>query len=104
MELYDDEDKLVHIPTVWEICGACRGNGKGHLGNRGFVITQEDQCDPDFMDSMMSGHYDQRCVECKGSGKIELPDWDAMTQETQKLIQAEYDYRALCAQEKAMGY
>ena len=100
---YDEHDEPITIPHVWEICDTCRGGGTGYLGNRGFVLTEEDRHDQDFMEDMMSGHYDQPCTHCGGSGKLQVPDWDNLSAEVLKEIDQYAAMQRADAQERAMG-
>lgn len=62
------------FPARYEICSHCRGTGAGYLGNRGFVLTQEDFAeDPGLREDLLSGVYDQTCTHCDGSGKVKVP-------------------------------
>lgn len=104
MNIYDDEGELIKIPLKWEICDNCEGKGTGYLGNRGFVLTQEDLQDIDMLEDMFAGHYNQACVECGGSGKMQHPDEDSMSNEHKILLYQEYEYQRAAAQERMMGY
>ena len=112
VEMYDNEtDELVEIevPTVWEICHMCSGNGT-HVNPSIDCcgLTHEDFAeDPDFLDEYMSGTYDVQCRTCKGTGKVRVPDYDALTDEQREgLEELERDraqWAAEEAAERAMG-
>lgn len=104
MIIYDDNDELIPMPMKWEICDGCKGEGVGYLGNRGFVLTQEDLHDVDMLEDMMTGHYDQSCVQCGGSGKVKFVNEDALSNEHKIYLYQEYEYQRAEAQERAMGY
>jgi len=63
------------VSFEYHICSNCRGHGQhvnpavdGHG-----ISMNEFYEDPDFYDGYMAGHYDIRCEECNGSGKIRIP-------------------------------
>jgi hypothetical protein len=63
------------LPSRWEICDRCRGNGKHDHPAFANGLTQEDfDQDPDFREEYMRGRYDVRCDECRGAGKVLVPD------------------------------
>jgi DnaJ-class molecular chaperone len=67
---YSEEE--VEIPTVWQICDTCRGEGKSsaYLG----VISPEDEADDDWMEDYTHGRFDKPCNVCKGLGRVAVPD------------------------------
>lgn len=106
LKVYDDEGDEIELPTVWEICGTCRGNGveSAYLG----AFTREElDRDPEFFEEYMAGGYDRTCAECKGSGKIEVVDYDrldaALKKRYDSAAREEADYRAMCEAERRMG-
>jgi hypothetical protein len=108
-----DDGTEYQVPTVWEICDVCRGEGKHSRGieHDGGGITAsewEEMCwgDPDFPDDYMRGRYDQPCDECHGTGKVRVPDEDWINHpETPEAVRgAWYDHcrgEAEAAQERA---
>jgi DnaJ-class molecular chaperone len=90
--LYDDETGEERaLPTCWEICDACRGNGTTtrHIecDGGGFTASEwAEACyeDPDFREDYFSGVYDRACDECRGSGKVQVVDEDALSEEDRK--------------------
>lgn len=107
--LTDDDGVEIKLPTRWEVCPVCDGKGThvnpaidcGGISQDGF-----DQ-DPDFMESYMSGAYDQTCNHCGGRTTVEAVDWDRLTPAQRdaydKQEQFEADYQAMCAAERRMG-
>jgi len=89
------------LPTHWEICSSCEGEGtsSAYLGS----FTQEDfDEDPDFAEDYMSGQYDRACPECNGSGKVKVVDYDRLTAEQRAEYDAECEYQAELAVERRM--
>ena len=65
------------LPARWEICNHCSGDGSHsrHIGAITYEDRQRDWSDDEF-DFYMRGGYDKQCEECKGSGKVLVPDFD----------------------------
>jgi DnaJ-class molecular chaperone len=100
--LYDDDGAERTLPTRWEICDACRGNGTTtrHIecDGGGFTASEwAEACDgdPDFSSDYFSGVYDRPCPECRGTGKVQVVDEDAIDPE---------DRAAWAAQDEADRY
>jgi hypothetical protein len=76
----------MRYPMKWEICEHCRGNGKHDHPAFANGITQSEMVEMgrDGMDSYFAGHYDVRCDDCAGTGKIRAVDVDAMTAEQKR--------------------
>jgi hypothetical protein len=66
-----------------------------------------DDQDPDFMEEYMSGGYDITCADCRGSGKVQVVDYSAMSPELQeryeKACDEEMYYQAQRDAERRMG-
>lgn len=76
---HEDGDEEITLPTTWQICGTCRGNGtsSAYLG----AFSQDDMAeDPDFAEDYMAGQYDRSCDECDGEGKIKVVDVDRLSE------------------------
>ncbi|QBQ72201.1 hypothetical protein HWC14_gp52 [Serratia phage Parlo] len=95
----------------WAICGCCEGHGK--VENPAFYngITDWAEWSDEERESYMSGLYDVPCPDCRGSGKVKVPDVAAMTfAEKRELVlqrieaREDAEYRRQCAHERAMGY
>lgn len=82
------DDQEVPLPTQWEICGNCRGNGS--VSRIPGAITG-DQLDEWYGDSeeryefieeytRPGGMYDKPCDDCEGSGKVKVVDESALDQ------------------------
>jgi len=106
--LYDDDGDTTELPTVWDVCHNCGGDGSHskHLG----AITQEDR-DRDWDDESfmhyLSGGYDMECEVCKGRRVVAVVDRSRLDAETlaawDEQCVADADYEALCAMERRMG-
>jgi hypothetical protein len=77
-----DEENVVELPTHWEVCDLCEGEG-AHVNPSidcdGLSTEQEN--DPDFMDDYLSGKYDVPCDRCGGKRVIQEVKWDAVSEE-----------------------
>lgn len=63
------------IPAKWAICDRCRGNGThGNPAFDGMPVEITPDNDIEFWDDLRAGHYDVRCAECSGSGKVKVID------------------------------
>lgn len=107
----DDNEVVYDLPMHWEICGTCDGEGKHslHLG----AITM-DEWDRDWsyeeQEDYMSGRYDRCCEDCRGTGKVQVVDWESLKRENPEAYEArmewereEADFRAISEAERRMG-
>jgi DNA-directed RNA polymerase subunit RPC12/RpoP len=85
--LYLGEDEI-ELPTHWEVCDVCHGEGK-HVNPAIDCggISEEMEDDPDFRENYMSGMYDVPCNHCGGKRVVKGVDWNAMSDEHQKLYE-----------------
>ncbi len=91
----------VTLPTVWEICGECHGDGT-HVHNDLRSWSESDiAADPDDFHDMMAGKYDVKCQECNGSGKVRAPDINSLPESMQERIHAHWKEEAYHAAEVA---
>jgi hypothetical protein len=67
------------LPTKWEICDSCHGEGTRAL--RGMVVSNELLDDCEFMEDYMRGTYDTKCDDCHGDGKYKVVDEERCTPE-----------------------
>lgn len=101
----DDGNDITHtLPMMWEICDYCRGDGShsNHLG-----VIQTEDWEPEELDDYMRGAYDRNCEECGGSGKVRVPDHDAMTPDQKRIVEehdrSDYEFRMIQESERRMG-
>lgn len=113
-KIYVNEDECEQYEGTeqpWKIalCDNCEGQGTHlvtSLRNIAFSSYDEDY-DPEFMNDMCNGHYDQTCEVCKGQGRI-ITLAESCSKEVKEMLgshyEAERDYRAEVEQERRMGY
>lgn len=106
--LYTDDDGEIELPTRWAICKTCDGEGK-HSRRFG-AITAEDRYlnwDADSFQDYMDGHYDARCDDCEGEGKVKVADRSRMTRAQIKAYDEQLaddaEVEAIYAAERRMG-
>lgn len=99
--IYDDDAQTeIKLPTRWEICGSCNGEGttSRHVecDGGGFTGSEWADLDDDFKDDYLAGRFDRACDECSGSGKVKVPDFDRLTPEQRAAWEEQEDERAEC--------
>jgi RecJ-like exonuclease len=96
----DDEGLEIELPTRWEICDMCRGEGKesAYLG----AFTSEDFAeDYEFFEDYMAGRYDRTCEACRGTGKVKVVDEDRCEQ---RLLEMYWEQERAIAECDQMSY
>lgn len=65
----------------WIICDCCEGNGKvGHPAfSNGFTSSEWHDMHEDEQANYMAGDYDVQCQDCKGLGRVQVPNVSMMT-------------------------
>ena len=108
--LANGDQIVLSVPTQWEICGECRGEGKRLMdGFHGVAFTQEDRRDwsPDDEDDYFSGAMDVPCTDCSGTGKVRVLDLSGLSETFRQSVDAWHEeesyYDQERAQERAMG-
>lgn len=73
------------LPTRWEICGCCDGEGTTssavECDGGGFTASEWAEQDHDSREDYLAGQYARACDECRGSGKGRVLDHDRLTDE-----------------------
>lgn len=100
----DDDGNEVELPTRYEVCPTCDGEGKSsaYLG-----VIERDDWSPEELEDYLRGAYDRRCDECQGERVVAVVDEDRLTPVQLKLWrewqESEAQYRAMCEAERRMG-
>jgi hypothetical protein len=98
------------VPTKWEICETCEGEGHHGPGWTWTASELDEQFGneaEEFMDDLRRGTYDVPCsARCSG-GKYRVPDLGRLTPEQEKdldeWIQDAYETEAIYRMERMMG-
>lgn len=97
----------VTLPTKWEICVECRGNGMSSSYLGAFTSSEWAEEDEEFKEDYMAGKYDKSCEYCDGSGKVRVVDWERLDEKTTAAyiaqLEEEAQDRATERAERAMG-
>lgn len=85
IEIEQDDGSFaeIELPTKWEVCSVCDGNGK-HVNpsiDAGGLTHDDFADDPDFAAEYFGGTYDVTCQRCGGRTTERVVDWDALTPE-----------------------
>lgn len=109
------DDQEVPLPTKWEICGECRGEGSVSSIPGAFTSSDLDEWfgNSDEREEFLGeytkrgGMYDKPCPDCKGRGSVQVVDedrLDAMVLKVYHETQAEaWADWAMAEQERRMG-
>jgi hypothetical protein len=103
------ENGVEVVPHKIELCENCDGEGR-HLREslRNIAFSSEDEnYDPDFMDEMREGNYDQRCNICNGQGRLIVIDGELCNKEIlneiELTLQSIYEMNQEYEMERRMG-
>jgi len=71
------------LPTCWEVCDVCDGEGKyvNPSIDASGITAEQFADDPEFEESYFGGVYDVVCEHCGGKRVVKVADWDRMTNE-----------------------
>ena len=74
----------------WVICSCCESHGKveNPAFSNGFTSSEWEQMDHDERDNYLAGGYDVVCPDCKGSGKVAVPNIEMMTFAERRVLAA----------------
>jgi len=111
--LKDFEESFgVRLPTMWEICPTCNGDGKHvnpDIDSHGLTREDFDE-DPDFYDDYRSGMHDVTCYECRGRTSVRVVDEKTLEDTDPELLkewrdwqQSSYDTWATMVAERMAG-
>lgn len=106
----DDNEELVDLPAKYEVCGTCGGRGKHvnrAIDGNGITASEMEELGPDFREEYFSGVYDVCCEECQGRNVVLAVDEEhadaKLLKDYHDLIEANWAYEKMCADERRMG-
>lgn len=96
--IYTNRDGIeVSFPARWAICWACDGHATTtrHIecDGGGFTASEfAEACheDEDFAEKYFGGYYDRPCPDCKGLGRVQVIDEEAVTGWRQRIFLKAY--------------
>jgi RecJ-like exonuclease len=83
--IFNDEDEEITLPSKFELCPSCEGQGTNDAWEGGMTASEMDEQGPEFFDDYLGGMYDVPCRECQGKRVIEVVDEDRADPELFKL-------------------
>ena len=90
----DGTSEEIELPTHWEVCPVCDGEGK-HVNpsiDAGGINPADE--DPEFLEDYMSGVYDVVCNHCGGRTTVREVDVDAMSPELRQAYEDDLRFEA----------
>ena len=117
VSIYTNRDEIkTKFPAHWAICPDCEGcatdRGRSvECDGGGFTASEWAEQDDNFREDYLSGVYDRPCLFCKGLGRIQIIDEEAVTGWREKILLRAYhaqerdnaDIDAIHAAERRMG-
>lgn len=90
------DETTVEFPSLWEICGDCRGTCSTYLGWAAKDQPALTACEfaeegQEFSEDYFSGRYDKPCPVCKATGKILVIDEKVIEEGTDKNLKVLYE-------------
>lgn len=105
--LFCDDGSEIELPSKWEICGHCRGNGTSSSYLGAFTSDDWHDLDDEWREDYMAGRFDRACDACDGLGRVRVADYGRMTDEQRAAYEAQLqddaEYAAMVAAERRMG-
>jgi len=80
-EVYMGDEVWVDLPTYWEVCPICDGEGK-HVNpsiDAGGLTQDDFDEDPDFRQNYLEGVYDIPCNYCGGKRVVKMVNTDLLS-------------------------
>jgi RecJ-like exonuclease len=76
LKVEKQDGEILSVPAKVAICSCCEGHGQveNPAFSNGFTSSEWNDLDDDFKEEYMSGRYDVQCQECKGTGRVLVPD------------------------------
>jgi hypothetical protein len=111
----EDGEPVEHeLPTIYEVCGRCRGEGKHTNPSIDGHGISEEEWERDWSyeerEDYMNGVYDVQCYECNGLRVVAAVDEELLKMNDPKLYKAwrewqqeEWDYQQMVASERRYG-
>lgn len=99
-----DFEEEVEVPSKWEICQECRGNGthvNRNIDGNGLTAEQWEDWDDEEREGYFSGRYDVQCKECAGTGKIQVVDYESCSPEIKAKVDTYDEQQAESARHEA---
>lgn len=75
----DDPDSKIILPSRWEICSRCEGDGTHDAWGGGMTVSEMHEQGDEFAEDYAAGRYAVPCTECGGAGKVRVVDEDRAT-------------------------
>lgn len=97
-------DGLKPLPTKWEICPHCLGEGKSSAYLGSFTSDEFDERFETLeeQDAYFNGCYDRTCGHCQGTGKVKVLDESrCIPEELEEYRRQEYWKRSAEAEAEA---
>lgn len=69
------------IPTRWEVCWRCHGEGKHDAWEEGMTASEMAEQGDEFIEDYCAGHYSVPCSQCHGERVLAVPDEDQASPE-----------------------
>lgn len=77
----EGEEQETELPTKYEVCSGCRGEGthvNRNIDGNGITASEWEEWHDDEKESYMNGDYDVTCETCKGARVVPVIDEEAI--------------------------
>ena len=99
------------LPTKYEMCGRCRGEGVHDPEDwNGFTGSEWAECEPEFREDYLDGRFDVQCTECSGKRVVPVVDESQLSNAQRKVLEmyekdreADWEYDRVAEAERRMG-
>jgi RecJ-like exonuclease len=102
-----DDETEIRIPSRFEVCDRCRGEGTHDCFEGGMTTSEMHEQGGEFIEDYFAGHYSVPCTECKGKRVVAVIDERRATPEQLAAYETHlddmYEDRAMAAAERAAG-
>lgn len=102
--LYDDDGNERELPTKFEVCDQCRGEGKSsaYLGAFSGRRLEEMQADEEWWEDYVAGRFDRTCETCDGLRVVPVVDEERCDPADLKAYEEQQRELAQCRQQERM--